>query len=229
MAVDLMLAIGAWTAGLPGAVRTVASAPNYVLPIAFLGVLFVCLWQGRLRWLGLPFAAAVLIWPREPTPDLWIGDGGTNAAFHRDQAAVVVRPGVREFAVDLWSRRRGLTMADRSETGWVCERFSCRPDTDEAGPVAIWWGRKSPNSDQMEMLCRAAPVVSVRAVVSSMPSACQDRLVLDSVDFARGGAVELWRVSSDEPNRWRAVWTADVRGDRPWTRQSDPEVSDTGA
>lgn len=227
--VDLMLAIGAWTAGLRGAVKTVASAPNYVLPVAFLGVLFVCLWQGRLRWLGLPFAAAVLIWPRAPTPDLWIGDGGTNAAFHRDQAAVVVRPGVREFAVDLWSRRRGLTMRDRSETGWVCDRFSCRPETSEAGPVAIWWGRKSPSSDQMEALCRAAPVVSVRAVVSSIPSACQDRLVLDSVDFARGGAVELWRVSSDEPNRWRAVWTADVRGDRPWTRQSDPDVSDSGA
>ncbi|WOB77725.1 ComEC/Rec2 family competence protein [Brevundimonas nasdae] len=227
--VDLMLAIGAWTAGLPGAVKTIASAPNYVLPIAFLGVLFVCLWQGRLRWLGLPFAAAVLIWPRAPTPDLWIGDGGTNAAFHHDQAAVVVRPGVREFAVDLWSRRRGLTVTDRSETGWVCDRFSCRPDTHEAGPVAIWWGRKSPSSDQMEALCRAAPVVSVRAVVISIPSACQDRLVLDGVDFARGGAVELWRDSSGEPNRWRAVWTADVRGDRPWARQSDPEVSDTGA
>ncbi|MBU4237654.1 MAG: ComEC/Rec2 family competence protein, partial [Alphaproteobacteria bacterium] len=36
--VDLMLAIGGWTARLPGAVRTVASAPDYVLPIAFLGV-----------------------------------------------------------------------------------------------------------------------------------------------------------------------------------------------
>jgi competence protein ComEC len=46
-------------------------------------VLFVCLWQGRLRWLGLPLAAAVLVWPRAPTPDVWIGDGGTNAAFRR--------------------------------------------------------------------------------------------------------------------------------------------------
>ncbi|MAL57917.1 MAG: competence protein ComEC, partial [Brevundimonas sp.] len=110
--VDLMLAIGTWTAGLPGAVRTVASAPDYVLPVAFLGVLFICLWQGRLRWLGLPLAAAVLVWPRAPTPDVWIGDGGTNAAFHREGEAIVVRPGVREFATDLWSRRRGLILAD---------------------------------------------------------------------------------------------------------------------
>lgn len=227
--VDLMLAIGTWTAGLPGAVRTVASAPDYVLPIAFLGVLFVCLWQGRLRWLGLPLAAAILVWPRAPTPDLWIGDGGTNAAFHREKEAVVVRPGVREFAVDLWSRRRGLTMTDRPETGWACERFSCRPEAEQVGPVAIWWGRKAPGPAQMEALCRAAPVISVRAVLTSIPSACQERLVLDGIDFARGGAIELWRVSPSETDRWRAVWTADVRGDRPWARQPNPDVSDSGA
>ena len=227
--VDLMLAIGTWTAGLPGAVRTVASAPDYVLPIAFLGVLFVCLWQGRLRWLGLPLAAAVLAWPRAPTPDLWIGDGGTNAAFHREKEAVVVRPGVREFAVDLWSRRRGLTMTDRPETGWACERFSCRPEAEQVGPVAIWWGRKAPGPDQMEALCRAAPVISVRAVVTSIPRACHDRLLLDGIDFAKGGAVELWRVSPSDTGRWRAVWTANVRGDRPWARQPNPDVSDSGA
>lgn len=227
--VDLMLAIGGWTAGLPGAVRTVASAPDYVLPIAFLGVLFVCLWQGRLRWLGLPLAAAVLVWPRAPTPDLWIGDGGTNAAFHHQAQAVVIRPGVRAFAVDLWSRRRGLATADRPEAGWTCERSSCRPETPEAGPVALWWGREAPDTEQMADLCQAATVISVRGAVAALPASCEGRLVLDGVDFARGGAVELWRDGPPLANRWRAVWTADVRGDRPWARQPDPDVSDSGA
>ena len=57
-----------------------------------------------------------------------------------------------------------------------------------------------------------------------MPQACADRLVLDGVDFARGGAVELWR----DRDGWRALWTADARGDRPWSRIGDPDVSDTG-
>ncbi|MFN3778175.1 MAG: ComEC/Rec2 family competence protein [Brevundimonas aurantiaca] len=224
--VDLMLAIGTWTAGLPGAVRTVASAPDYVLPVAFLGVLFVCLWQGRLRWLGLPFAAAVLVWPRAPTPDVWIGDGGTNAAFHREGEAIVVRPGVREFATDLWSRRRGLALAGRPEAGWACDRASCRPELTGAGPVALWWGRRTPDMEQMDALCLAAPVVSVRAVVHALPPSCDGRLVLDGADFARGGAVELWRSGA---GGWRAVWTADVRGDRPWARRPNPAVSDSGA
>ncbi len=224
--VDLALAIGGWTAGLPGAVRTVASAPDPVLPVAFLGVLFVCLWQGRLRWLGLPLAAAVLVCPRAPTPDVWIGDGGTNAAFRRQKEAIVVRPGVREFAADLWSRRRGLTLADRPEAGWACDRASCRPELTGAGPGAPWWGRRTPDMEQMDALCLAAPVVSVRAVVHALPPSCDGRLVLDGADFARGGAVELWRSGA---GGWRAVWTADVRGDRPWARRPNPAVSDSGA
>jgi len=226
--IGLMLAIGAWTAALPGAVRTVASAPDVALPVAFLGVLFCCLWRGPLRWLGLPFAAAVMLWPRGPAPDLWIGDGGTNAAWVQAEEAVVARPGVRQFAVDVWSRRRGLTPIDRQEEGWTCTRFSCAPSTPAAGPLALWWGKRAPSAEQMEALCRAAPVVSVRAPVPALPASCEGRLVLDGVDYARGGAVELWREGPAAANRWRAVWSAQVRGDRPWSRFGDPDLSDSG-
>lgn len=222
--VDLMLAIGGWTAGLPGAVRTIPSAPAAALPIAFIGVLFLCLWRGRLRWLGLPMAMAVLVWPRSEAPDVWLGDGGTNAAYRVEGDAVVMRPGVRQFAVDVWSRRRGLEATDRLAEGWVCARFSCRPTGYDAGPVALWWGRRAPTEDQLADLCGQAGVVSVRAVITRLPAACDGRLVLDGRDYARGGAVELWR----EGSGWRALWTADTRGDRPWSRQGDPDFSDSG-
>ncbi len=225
--IELMLAIGEWTSGLPGAVRTVASAPDFVLPIAFLGILFCCLWRGPLRWIGLPFAAAVMIWPRAPTPDLWIGDGGTNAAWVEAGEAVVARNGVREFAVDVWSRRRGLTPVMRPEEGWTCTRFSCAPASPEAGPLALWWGRRAPGAEQLDALCRAAPVVSVRPAVAALPPSCDGRLVLDGTDYARGGVVELWRDGAAADNRWRAVWSARVRGDRPWS-PTTPRLSDSG-
>ena len=221
--IGLMLAIGGWVAGLPGAVRTVASAPGAALPIAFLGVLFCCLWRGPLRWLGLPFACAVLVWPRPPAPDLWIGDAGTQAAFVAEGEARVVRPGVRQFAVDVWSRRRGLKAEARPDEGWRCSRFSCAPDKSGAGPVALWWGRKAPTEAQMKALCASAPVISVRAEVRTMPASCEGRLVLDGLDHARRGAVELWRT----PGGWRALSVADLRGDRPWSRYGDA-VSDSG-
>ncbi len=226
--IELMLAIGTWTADLPGAVRTVASAPDYVLPIAFLGVLFCCLWRGPLRWLGLPFAAAVMIWPRPPAPDLWIGDGGSNAAWVEAGQAVVIRPGVRQFAVDVWSRRRGLTTTPPAEGDLACSRFACAPAAPDSGPLALWWGRRAPSMGQLDALCRAAPVISVRAAVAELPPSCEGRLVLDGIDYARGGAVELWRDGLAADNRWRAVWSAEVRGDRPWSRIGDPDVSDSG-
>ncbi len=226
--IGVMLAIGEWTAGLPGAVRTVASAPDFVLPIAFIGVLFCCLWRGPLRWLGLPFAAAVMVWPRDPTPDLWIGDGGTNAAFVEAGEAVVMRLDVRQFAVDVWSRRRGVAPAERATEGWVCTRFSCAPAEPGAGPLAMWWGRRSPSLEEVDALCHSAPVVSVRATVAGLPASCEGRLVLDGADYARGGAVELWRDGPASANRWRAIWSAEVRGDRPWSQLGDPDVSDSG-
>ncbi|KQY95695.1 MULTISPECIES: ComEC/Rec2 family competence protein [unclassified Brevundimonas] len=226
--IGLMLAIGAWTAGLPGAVRTVASAPDLVLPISFLGVLFCCLWRGPLRWLGLPFAAAVMLWPRAPTPDVWIGDGGTNAAWVQAGQTMVMRPGVRQFAVDVWSRRRGLLPQERPSEGWTCTRFACAPEAPAAGPLALWWGKKAPSPEQIDALCRAAPVVSARAALTALPPSCDGRLVLDGVDYARGGAVELWRDGPPSAGRWRAVWAAAMRGDRPWSRFGDPDVSDSG-
>ncbi len=219
--IELMLAIGAWTAGLPGAVRTIASAPDVVLPLAFIGVLFCCLWRGPLRWLGLPLACAVLIWPRDPAPDLWIGDGGLQAAWVQQGRAMIVRPGVRQFAVDVWTRRRGLAPVDRPVEGWTCGRFSCAPET--VGPVALWWGRRAPTLQQVDGLCRSASVVSIRTVVRDLPTSCAGKLVLDGLDHARGGAVELKREGPAAANRWRALWVSDVRGERPWSRYGDAE------
>ena len=226
--VEVMLAIGRWTAGLPGAVRTIASAPDAVLAISFLGVVFLCLWRGGGRWIGLPFAAAVLLWPRPPAPDVWIGDEGSNAAFRRQEEAVVVRPGVGEFAVELWSRRRGLTPIERSAERWTCSRYACRPDSDQdAAPIALWWGRKAPDAQAISAMCEAAPIVSIRAAVAALPPTCAGRLVLDGVDFERG-AVELWRGAGSDRG-WAARWSGDVRGDRPWSRRPDPDFSDSGA
>lgn len=214
--VEAMLAIGHWTAGLPGAVRTVSSAPMIALPIAFLGLLWLCLWKGRGRWLGLPLACAVLIWPRPAAPDIWIGDGATTAAVREGTRAVSLRPGVRLFPIELWSKRRGLTLIPPDE-GWIATRSSRHPV--ETGALALWWGTRTPETEQLGGLCASAEVVAVRAEVAALPDACAGKLILDGVDFGRGGAVELWR-SPDSPSGWRAVWTYRVRGERPWSPQS---------
>jgi len=217
--IEAIMAVGAWISTLPGAVIHTASAPVMALPVAFVGILFICLWRGPLRWLGLPLACAVLVWPRHPTPDLWIADAGTNAAIVTGEEALVIRT-VGAFSRDVWSGRRGLMLVERPAEGWTCGRVHCAPEA--SGPLALWWGRTAPDDVQLAALCRSAEVVSVRVELRTLPQACADRLVLDGRDYATGGSVELWRTQGG----WRALWSTTARGDRPWNRLGDPDYQE---
>ncbi|MES2035660.1 MAG: ComEC/Rec2 family competence protein, partial [Pseudomonadota bacterium] len=212
-----MVAVGAGVAAQPGSLVTVPSAPGAALPIAFLGVMILCLWQGRLRWLGAPLALAVLLWPRPPGPDVWIASDGAAAAVREGREAVLLRPEARRFAADLWARRRGLTVADDEAAAeatrdrrFDCDRFACRPRGDP--DVALWAGKKPPKPDEFEELCAPGRLVILRS--PAPPRGCEDAYLLASDDFARGGAAELWRTDGG----WKARWAQDLRGERPWTR-----------
>lgn len=205
-------------AALPMAVWTVPSAPDIALPIAFLGVLFVCLWRGWLRWLGLPFALAVSLWPRPPSPDIWVAADGSAAAVHREAVAIPLRPRVKLFAADLWARRRGFVLADGDGGEGLsrCDRHACVTIGVDSPRLALWWAKRRPSARELGALCQGREVVIVRSKAAR--ESCGARLILDVDDFRRGGSAELYRTSSG----WRIAWAQDVRGDRPWTTYGAP-------
>jgi competence protein ComEC len=210
--IELMLRVAEMAAQAPYATFTVASAPAWALPTAFLGVLWLCLWRGPLRWVGLPLALAVNLAPRPPQPDLWIAADGAAVAVRQGDQAVLMRPDVRRFAAELWARRRGLeatTDATPRDALYACDRWSCVPKPG-APRIATVWSRRPVPADRMTALCRAAEVVIVRGEARAR---CPGVLVLDATDFRRGGAVELRRT----PGGWAATWAQDARGRRPWS------------
>lgn len=212
--VDRMLDLGRFFAGLPGAVQLVPSAPQPALVIAFLGLLFVCLWRGWGRLLGVPLALAVLLWPRGPAPDVWIAGDGSAAVVRDGREGVALRDNAKAFAVEIWTRRRGLTLREPSGAApFLCGRYQCLPGVRPPIRMATWWGRRTPAPDKLALLCRTADLISVRAPVGSLPRDCDHKLLLDGVDFARGGSLELWR----RDGHWLGRWSAPLRGERPWT------------
>ena len=207
---DIAEVVSSW----PGAVQVIASAPAAALPIAFLGLLWVCLWDGRLRWLGAPFALTVLVWPRPEPPLAWIADEGGQAAIVRGGQADFMRPGRQAFASDLWARRRGLTAAEPA--AFRCDRLIC---TSEGGTPAISSSatRKPPKPAAWDRLCRRADIVLLKSRAEPPPGLCTEALILGPDAFARGGSVEIWR----EPGGgWWLVWAEELRGRRPWTSDS---------
>jgi competence protein ComEC len=213
--IGIMTDLSAWIADLPWAQLTIASAPPVALVVSFLGLMMLCLWNGRLRWIGLPLALAVNLWPRPPAPDLWIASDGGAAAVRDGDAAVLTRPDVRRFAVELWMRRRGL---DEATPTYVCARYICTPTRPAPVILAQAYARRAPAPEALSEICRNAEVVVLRGEPVSRPESCDNRLLLTARDFARGGAAEAWRTGE---GGWRIVWTQDVRGQRPWSRVSD--------
>jgi competence protein ComEC len=211
--VELMLRIAHVAAAAPHATWLIASAPAWALPTTFVGILWLCLWKGALRWAGIPLALAVNLAPRPPAPDLWVAADGAAAAVREGGTALLFRPDVKLFAAELWARRRGLEPvkdAVARDRLFACDRWTCAPRP--GGPsVAFIWSRRAPDVATLSALCRQAEVVIVRG--DAPADACPGRLVLDGADFSARGALELRRT----PAGWRAAWAQDLRGRRPWS------------
>jgi len=211
--IDAMVGVAHATAVQPGAQMVIASAPGAALPTAFLGIMLLCLWKGRLRWLGAPLAMAVLIWPRPEPPDVWIASDGAAVAVRQGRDAILLRPEARRFAADLWARRRGLAISadpERARDGlFACDRFACRPGT--GADLAFWAGKKPPKRAVYDQLCAPGRLVILRS--DPHGRGCEDAFLLTARDFAQGGSAELWRT----PGGWRVRWANDLRGRRPWT------------
>ncbi|MGR4864105.1 ComEC/Rec2 family competence protein [Caulobacter sp. LARHSG274] len=212
--ISAMMWIADGFASAGGAQRVVASGPPFTLALAFVGLMLLCLWRGRLRWLGAPLALAVALWPRPPAPDVWIAPDGTTAAVRQGGAAVLLRPDARRFGAELWSRRRGLAIAPAAEAAaYACDRRSCAPTPAAPVALALSWSKAGPDLETLDRMCAGAEIVVLRGPAPDLPANCRDRIVLDAADFAAGGAAELYR----RRDGWWIVWAQPLRGARPWT------------
>jgi competence protein ComEC len=202
-------------AGVDGAQRVVASGPPFVLAIAFVGLMLLCLWRGRLRWIGAPLALAVALWPRATPPDVWIAPDGSTAAVRQGREAVLLRPDARRFGAELWGRRRGLIVPEGATPSplYVCDKRSCAPTAGAPVALALSWSKTAPDAEGVAAMCAGAEIVVLRGASAFTPPACRDRIVLDADDFAKGGAAELYR----RRGAWWIVWAQPLRGVRPWT------------
>ena len=203
-------------ASAPGAAITMPSAPQAALAISYLGIVFACLWRGRLRWIGVPMAAAVALWPRPAAPVAWIAADGDDAAVVVAGQEVPLKPNARLYATQLWAQRRGFTLpgdgAGAQRGLFDCDRKGCVPLGGARPALAAWWSKRAPSVARFAALCDRTDILIMRAQATA-PWACRNALMLDHEAFARGGAAEVFAV----PGGWRIAWSQPLRGRRPWT------------
>lgn len=214
--------IAGLTAHLPHAVINWPSAPAYVLPLSFLGLIWICLVRGKVRWLGVLLASSIVWWPRVAPPDIWVDSEGGNAGIRNGTTAYVLRPKVRQYGFEQWTHHYGLMPVDAKD--YACQGYGCAPLSTNKYRVGFWFSNKPPNDKRLLQLCQSSDLVIMRNPVGDWPAACHGANHISSGDFDRLGALELTR----KDKTWLIRASQPLRGKRYWSTPSGEEGSDTG-
>lgn len=103
-----ILFVAHWVAGLQGAVTMIAVPPAVVLPMITVAGIWVLVWQGWRRWLGVPiFGLALILWAVAPRPDLLISSDGRLVGWMGAQGRALSTPTGAGFSAENWLQDDG--------------------------------------------------------------------------------------------------------------------------
>lgn len=215
--------IAAMSAALPHAVLTWPSAPDFVLPLSFTGVIWVCLMRGKVRWAGLLLASAILWWPRIPPPDVWVDAEGGNAAIRSGATAYALRD-KRIYGFEQWTQHYGLKARDQvaRDQDYECAGYACTPRPDAHLRIGFWFGKVPPKPLVLLTLCLNSDLVVLRSPSQDWPADCAGVNHITARDFRQLGALELTR----RRDGWDIQAAQPLRGDRYWSRPSQADDGD---
>lgn len=110
-----ILMVADWVAGFEGAQRPVITPTGRVLPLLSLGALFVILWQGRVRWMGMiPVCVAFVLWAQSERPALLVADNGGLVGVMTEQGRALSRKRGTGFVARVWLENDGVLRAQEN-------------------------------------------------------------------------------------------------------------------
>ena len=108
--IQWMTNVAQWTASLPGASIHVPKPPQAFILLMVIGGLWVCLWQTRLRLVGLiPIVLALAFLWVKPSPFYWKAPEGQIYWFDGAKLSTFANSRHNDFAEELLQRQLGLT------------------------------------------------------------------------------------------------------------------------
>ena len=217
---DALLWIAHWTAAQPGAVKRLPQMSEMTFALFVLGGLWLALWKGRARLLGLlPAGIALLATLTNPGPDLLVSADGrhlaviedgedaglfllrdTQSSYTRDNLLELASAGDETRTIDSWNRAR--CSAD------FCS-FTLRRDGRDWNVLAARSGEVVEERALAAACERADIVVADRF----LPRSCEPRwLTADRRHLSESGGLAIYLEQE------RVVSVADSQGAHGWWR-----------
>lgn len=223
-ALAALLALAHAIGGLPYATTAAPTTSGAVFAVTMAGLLWIMLWRGRIRWLGLPVAALGLaLTLRAPAPDLLVTADGRHVALRTaDGGMALLRERVGEYVRSTLAEAAAFggdfTALAEMETA-RCSRDLCvvaLSGGGDAAPVRLLVTRSNllvPYRAFVAACARADLVIADRA----LPKGCVPRWArLDRPTLAAMGGARVMIAQR------HIVGGRDPRDRHPWIARASP-------
>lgn len=199
---DWILLVATTIAQWSGAVRPVVTPPGAVLGLISIGALFVILWQGRARWIGVgPVLLAGALWITAERPAVLVAEGGVLVGVMTPEGRALSRATGAGFVAEVWLENdgQGLTQ-DTAASLWT---------TAATTGIRHIHGKRAARAFDG---CAERDLVIFDTQVEELPHTlpCQ---ILDATDLALTGSLAL---SRSEDGGWIIETARDRAGARLW-------------
>ncbi|MGB3752813.1 MAG: ComEC/Rec2 family competence protein [Parerythrobacter sp.] len=219
---ELLLAIAHWTAAQPGAVKLMPEMGGALFFLYVAGGLWLALWRGRVRLLGLvPAGIATVLFLIKPLPDVLVSDDGRHIGIVGEgDRLLVLRESRSGYAKDNLLEMAGLAGEPVPIVDWPGARCSaefCVLTLERGG--RDWSLLMSRNRELVEEQALAAACERADIVISDryLPYSCRPHwLKADRRMLAYSGGLAIDLSSKTVTS------VADGQGEHGWWR-GDPE------
>lgn len=214
-AAQWILGVAHWVAALEGSVTAIPEPSAAVLPLITFGGIWLLVWQGRRRILGLPVLALALgIWAASPRPDLLISSDGRLAGVLGQGGRMLSQATGAGFAAKIWLENDG-DLADQTASaarGGFAGPKGAR--SFELGPYSAVLLSGKGVTAEFAKACAGHDVVILPAAFDAAPLNLQakpclilDRSILDA-SGALAGTVEKGTLILQPTRAYRRVWSS---------------------
>ena len=219
-AIDALLRLAHGVASASGAVVLMPSLPGWAFGLMVAGGLWLCLWNTRVRMLGLvPVLVGAMGALFAPSPDLLVSGDGKHLALIRDGTPLLLRDRAGDFVRQLFAEASGFD-GDPGALGTRpysdCTRDACVAAIRDSGRVWRVLATRSAYRMEWETVTRACADADVVVSDRRLPRGCTPRwLKLDREALERSGGLAIG--FGDHP--WLDS-VADHLGEHPWAETS---------
>ena len=193
---ELLLGIAHLTAGQPGAVKLMPQMSGLAFALFVGGGLWLALWRGRARLLGvLPAALATVLLLATPVPDLLVSGDGRHVGNFEGGRLLVLRETRSDFTRENMLELAGVAGEPLVLSEWPdarCSRDFCVVPLERAGRT--WHVLMSRSRSHIEERALAAACERSDIVVSErwLPRSCRPRwLKADGRMLAESGGLAI--------------------------------------